>query len=59
MNQHTKKEPTVKVVKRYSNFKRPVLYVLVSNIYNNDNSIIYKIFPSYDIAQSSKAERLN
>jgi len=59
MNHDTKKDPKVKVVKRYSGYKRPVIYILVSNLYNEDNSIIYKLFPQFDLGKSTKAERIN
>lgn len=59
MNHETKNQPQVKVVKRYSGLKRPVIYVLVSNLYNDDNSIIFKLFPHFDISKSTKAEPLN
>ncbi|MCX7862866.1 MAG: hypothetical protein N2449_07710 [Bacteroidales bacterium] len=52
-------KPQVKIVKRYSNSKRTVLYVLVSNVYSDDSSIILKIFPYFDISKSTKAERIN
>ncbi len=57
MNQEIK--PQVKLVKRYHFGKRPVVYVLVTNVFSEDNSIIFKLFPYFDIGKSSKAERIN
>lgn len=59
MKHQTKNQPQVKVVKRYTGFKRPIIYVLVSNLYNEDNTIIFKLFSHYDIGKSTKAEPLN
>lgn len=59
MKHKTTNQPQIKIVKRFNGFKRPVLYVLVSNLYNDNNSIVFKLFPHFDIGKSSKTEQLN
>lgn len=57
MNQESK--PQVKIVKRYASRKSSVFYVLISNVYNDDHSIVLKVFPNFDISKSSIAKRIN
>ncbi len=57
MNNQSK--PHVKLVKRYTSRKHSVVYVLISNVYEKDNSVVFKVFPYFDISKSSIAERIN
>ncbi len=57
MNNQTK--PQVKLVKRFASRKHSVIYVLITNVYDKNNSIVFKVFPYFDISKSSIAERIN
>lgn len=58
MNQ-TKNEPQVTIVKRVRSISRPVIYILITNLYSENNEIVYKIFPQFDLSKSSKAIKIN
>ncbi len=58
MNQ-TKNAPQVTLVKRVRSISKTVIYILITNLYSENNEMVYKIFPPFDISKSSKAIKIN